>query len=146
MEKCIVSEDICGDIQLKDTYCHKIWEGIGLSAFITIKIQNSSENIMDLILINEAHHYTEIYPNEVVILSMANMRCIKIKCKCIKNDMNCLGCFRMFIHYPIDSDSCTPKKTKYPYTNITVGRDGIHTNLLKSKCFTKIFNLWEVII
>lgn len=119
----IITENLCGYINLKDSCFHTIWRGIGLKASITIKVKNTSNNIIKLKIKNKKCIIIRIAPNDEKIITVRNVNCISVQCNKKEDEEACCGSFQLIIHYPVDFKDCNKHSEDVCNINIKCGED-----------------------
>lgn len=96
---CIISETVTGYIDLKDCCYHTIWEAINLNASVTVKINNLSNQTMELKIHRNKNILIIIKPNDETNITATNVNCISIRCYDIECDRPCTGSYQILLHF-----------------------------------------------
>lgn len=99
----IITENLAGSIELKDSHFHIIWQAIDLSAAVTIKIQNMSDNFLKIKIEKEKSIIIKIAPNEEKNITVTNVSLIAVQCSSRSVDTICpYASYQIIIHYQLD--------------------------------------------
>ncbi|MCT4598241.1 MAG: hypothetical protein N4A50_10235 [Vallitalea sp.] len=111
----IITNTICGKIDLQDNNYHILWRAIDVNTSITIKISNKSKSTMKLKLDGNKKAIVKIYPNEETSITQQNVKLIAIQCSEINDERNCHGSYELCMHYI--SRFSKPCKNEYCFKN-----------------------------
>lgn len=95
----IITNTICGKINLQHNNYHILWRAIDMNASITIKISNKSKSTMKLKLDGNKKAIVIIYPNEETSITQQNVKLIAIQCCETEDERNYYGSYELCIHY-----------------------------------------------
>lgn len=105
--ECMITEEICGQIKQECGSSRLIWQAIGVTPCVTVKVVNTSNCLMKLKIkrnIKEHEPYkVEIGPKDEITLTVTLIKSIEVKCSRTKDESICTGRYSMCIHYPCDA-------------------------------------------
>ncbi|PKM96206.1 MAG: hypothetical protein CVU84_00375 [Firmicutes bacterium HGW-Firmicutes-1] len=113
---CIITENLAGNIELKDSHYHIIWQAINISAAVTIKIQNISDNFMKIRMEIEKEKCTliEIAPHEERTITVSNVLLIEIQLSNRSDNTICpYASYQIIIHYQLEPTPHKKHATKF---------------------------------
>lgn len=109
---CIINENLCGYIDIKDCFYHTIWQLLGAHASITVIIKNMSKKTIKLLIESNTYKTIRIYPNDEKSITIPHVKKIAVRCKDANETDNCSGSYQLIVHYFFDC-----KETKKPKYN-----------------------------
>ncbi|PAB60556.1 S-Ena type endospore appendage [Anaeromicrobium sediminis] len=102
----LITDKICGRIRQKCNSRPKIiWKGIRVTTSGTIKVTNTSDCEMRLIIKKGTKCKTcieTVLPKDELTLTIGFVRSIAVKCCGPEEDQVCSGCFTLIVHYPFN--------------------------------------------
>lgn len=111
--KCMVCEEICGQISQECGSCGFIWQAIGVSPSITFQVTNTSNCLMEFKIERKAKEdeccIVKLRPKEETTLTVTCIKSIKVKCHTTYDESICTGRYSMCIHYPCKTE-CNDRK------------------------------------
>ena len=101
--RCIITDEICGKILLKCNDEKVFYKTLGVNPTVTLKITNTSECIMDIIIKRGKHcgdKIIPVLPKSEIVMTISSVRKISARYGCLTENSKCTGCFTLIIHYP----------------------------------------------
>ncbi|GKX30807.1 hypothetical protein SH1V18_32870 [Vallitalea longa] len=108
---CYITDVISNKFELRRKCFSTIWEGIGIKAAVTIKIENQSDCLLRLRFKGKECVIVKVLPHEEKSITIQNVNSIAAQCLCRSDEEFCFGCYEIAVHYISDlkrkGEKCT---------------------------------------